>query len=214
MRATLSILGLYWRQNDIFDNMVLPNGVERDTLVPELLAELAELEVLYSDPDTMKMLIGVWSKRRLYAWEKLYATTQLEYNPIWNKDGTITETETRDLDADELETRNLKTETAARGSSNGQTDNNTYGYNSGTAAKHDQSLDKTESESAGSGSDTGTVGTARGETEKITRERVERGNIGVTTTQAMIREERSVADFDIYEYIINDFKGRFCLMVY
>lgn len=214
MRAKLSILGLYWRKPDIFDNFKLPTGVDRDTLIPELLAELAELEILYADPDTMKTLIGVWSERRLYAWDKLYQTTKFEYNPIWNKDGTVTETETRDLDADELQTRNLKSESSASGSTDGQTNNYTYGYNSGTAANHDKSVDHSESESSGTGKDTGTVSNARGETERITRERVEKGNIGVTTTQAMIREERGIADFDIYQYIINDFKDRFCLLVY
>lgn len=40
------------------------------------------------------------------------------------------------------------------------------------------------------------------------------GNIGVTTTQKMIREERDVVNFNIYYYIINDFASRFLLGVY
>ena len=41
-----------------------------------------------------------------------------------------------------------------------------------------------------------------------------RGNIGVTTTQHMIMEERDVARFDVYAYIADDFCREFCIMVY
>ena len=41
-----------------------------------------------------------------------------------------------------------------------------------------------------------------------------RGNIGTVTTQAMIREERDVALFNIYQVILDSFKQRFCLLVY
>lgn len=41
-----------------------------------------------------------------------------------------------------------------------------------------------------------------------------RGNYGQTTTQQMIREEQELAKKNIFDYIICDFKKRFCLMVY
>ena len=40
------------------------------------------------------------------------------------------------------------------------------------------------------------------------------GNIGVTTTQQMIEEERRVSEFDIDHIIINEFKKAFCLLIY
>lgn len=40
------------------------------------------------------------------------------------------------------------------------------------------------------------------------------GNIGVTTTQVMIKQQREIVEFNIYDYIISDFKRRFCLMIY
>lgn len=40
------------------------------------------------------------------------------------------------------------------------------------------------------------------------------GNIGVTTTQDMIEQERRVSDFCIDHIIISEFKKTFCLMVY
>ena len=40
------------------------------------------------------------------------------------------------------------------------------------------------------------------------------GNIGVTSSQQLIKEQREVADFSIIRFITESFKKRFCLMVY
>ena len=40
------------------------------------------------------------------------------------------------------------------------------------------------------------------------------GNIGVTTTQEMIKQERKIDLFNVYDIIIEDFKMRFCILIY
>lgn len=40
------------------------------------------------------------------------------------------------------------------------------------------------------------------------------GNIGVTSSQKLIKEQREVGDFSIIRYITESFKKRFCIMVY
>lgn len=180
-RAILSILTLYNYDATIFDGLRAPEGFtedERDALIANICVECAELEVLIPDPDAMKQAITYWSIKQAPIWQHLYDTTQYEYNPIWNKDGTYRETETRDL------------------ASTGQTINDVKGFNS------DEWSDSDKMDSAGT--DTGT----------IIREHVEQGNIGVTTTQAMIKEEREIALFNVMDVIIDDFKKRFCLLIY
>ena len=82
--TTLSPLGLYNWDNTIFDLMQIPQALDKDTLVQNLLAETAELEVLYPNPAIFKHLVGVWSDKQIDIWNRLYATTQYEYNPIEN----------------------------------------------------------------------------------------------------------------------------------
>ena len=41
-----------------------------------------------------------------------------------------------------------------------------------------------------------------------------RGNIGVTTSQQMIEEQRRVVNYCVYDVIIDSFQRRFCLLVY
>lgn len=192
--ATLTILGLWQYDHTVLDGLQVPQGVSLATVRDNLLMECAELEVLYPDPVFMKQAVTSWSAMMAPVWQELYDTTQYDYNPIWNKDGTITETVTRDLD------------TSDNGSisSNSENTSQTKGYNSTTWAD--------------SNKDTGTAGsttTATGtEDETTTLSRIEKGNIGVTTTQQMIKEQREVVEFNIMQRIIDDFKMRFCILVY
>ena len=91
-KAKLSILGLYRWNPDVFKNMALPEGVDGEILTWKILEDCAELEVLYSDPDYMQASIAKWSAAMLPAWKKMQEALTAEYNPIWNKDGTIRET--------------------------------------------------------------------------------------------------------------------------
>ena len=49
---------------------------------------------------------------------------------------------------------------------------------------------------------------------KVTHTTKRTGNIGVTMTQEMLKAERDVAMFDIYNAIMVSFKKEFCLMIY
>ena len=40
------------------------------------------------------------------------------------------------------------------------------------------------------------------------------GNIGVTSSQDLLQQERDVADFSIIRFITESFKKRFCIMIY
>lgn len=193
-RATMSILGLYFQDPDLFSGMVYPDELDKDILIDSILSECAELEIIYPDPEYMKNLITLWSKKELYNWRKLYETTQFVYNPIWNVDGTITETETRNL-----QNRYQQNEGANNKNVNAKT-----GYNSGAFEDAEQDTGRTDIERGGESADTGTV----------TRETKRGGNIGVTMTQQMIEAEREVDKFNIYDFIVDSFKRRFCILVY
>ena len=56
--ANMSTLGLFTWDKTLFSLMVIPEGMDKDTLVDNILAETAELEVLYTNPTVMKNLIG------------------------------------------------------------------------------------------------------------------------------------------------------------
>jgi hypothetical protein len=86
----LSIMGLYEYDNTLFQGLQLPEGLDREAVINEILLQCAELELLYPSVDTMKLAITTWSLANQYTWQKLYDTMVVEYNPIWNVDATVT----------------------------------------------------------------------------------------------------------------------------
>ena len=85
--GTLSIMGLYNNDDTILDLMVFPDGMtedEQQTVKDNLLVECAELEFLYPAQTVAKNIIGIWSKKELPYWQRIYNASQLEYNPIEN----------------------------------------------------------------------------------------------------------------------------------
>ena len=302
--ATLSPLGLYNWDNTLFDLMQIPEALDKDTLVDNLLAETAELEVLYPNPVVFKNLVGVWSAKQIDIWNRLYATTQYEYNPIENYNryetgsdsgtgrtthsGTDTTADTTTYGGTDGRTEAIMhggSDTSTRQFAEGGTQGEATtaqmaqggrdvvtgadtkghwiaGFDSAPSGQDDglvkQTRDqddattttaygKTESDN---GSKTTTFGktesesdtNAYGKTENISEQRTygqtiqkagnmthgeqiattnegehelhAHGNIGVTTTQKLIREQREIDLFNLYDIIIEDFKMRFCILVY
>jgi len=228
--VTMSVYGLYQYDDTLFEELALPEGIERETVINNILLDSMELETFITDPNALKTAIGYWSRAQLPIWQHLKETTEYEYNPIWNKDGTVTETETRNLAGSKTntQTRNLAgtsgdTETRnLAGSGDTTTENGVNAFNGSGYADRDQSITNASTtdtgtvQHSGSTSDTGTVQDSGQSTDTgtISRSRIEKGNIGVTTTQQMIKEEREIAEFNLVNYIVRSFIERFCLLVY
>lgn len=175
MKATLSILGLYSHNPAVFDYFNLPSGVNRETVVNNLLCELAELELIYPSWITMQHAVADWSKSRVASWSKMVEALNAEYNPIENYDR---QEEWNDNASNKGGYQNM----VAGFNIAGQTDSSSSSQQMDSSSKHAGRI---------------------------------HGNIGVTMAQQMITAEIDMrAKFDITQIIVNEFKQRFCIMVY
>ena len=84
--AKMTLIGLYRWDNTLFNDMNLPAGIDKDLLVDSLLMRGGEFEVLYADPDFMKMSIGIWSKKWYRTFAEWLRGTHATWNPIYNYD--------------------------------------------------------------------------------------------------------------------------------
>lgn len=222
MQATMSILGLYNYDNTLFDNLVLPTGMTADdktTLVNNMLAELAELEIVYPDPVFMKTAIGFWSAKELPTWDRYYTAATAEYNPIENYNrmeaGTETVDATRTHSGTDTSTNSGTDTTANTGTDT--TTNNIAAYDSSTLQTHDtSSLLHGHSQTLTHGlQNTFLHGEQVDNDATMTRRSTIHGNIGVTTSQQMLEQELAVTPkLNMFSIIIESFKNRFCIMVY
>lgn len=234
----LSVLGLYKADSGLFTEMVYPSGFtadEKQTTVGNILAECAELECLFPDPDTMKTMIGLWSKLNISVWERIFTASQLEYNPIENYNRTELETISDDRtdthsgnDVNTLSGTDTETTSGSNTQTNAGTDtqtNSITSYDSNTQYVHDTSALQHGHTVTDNGS--GSASTSYGKTETlshgekivhegdITRNNHTSGNIGVTTSQMMLEQEIEVsAKLNVIKMIVESFKERFCLLVY
>ena len=204
--ASISVLGLYTWNDELFDNLVLPEGMSRDVLIPELVTECSDFPLLYPDYDFMKMLIGVWSTKELSIWQAMFRSENFEYNPIENYDRY--EEISREVEGSS--SGSASNTRQASGSTSGESKESSTAYNSVTF----QETNKTNStgSSSESGSDSGESSTESSGSETVSSHM--HGNIGVTTAQQMIEGYRAVSDFCTYDFIIKSFKNRFCIQVY
>lgn len=226
MRATLSILGLYQREPTLFDELELPGSMDKDVLIDNILYEAATLEAYYPDPNFMKFMIGRWSFMNQSVWQKLYDTTVLEYNPIFNYDRTEEWSENeqmldkRTLTGTERETSTDNSSGEIRSSGTVQSELNVSGYNESSYVPREQTIETPDTLTSNTSETDRIVSIDKNDTENMDRKRDNIrtgrafGNIGVTTTQQMIQQERETVLFNMYKVITDSFIERFCLMIY
>lgn len=142
------------------------------------------------------------------------------------------ENETRNLAGSDNETRNLANSEQYSGSGSETKTNLVTGYDANTFSNNTRDEIGTTGSGSSSGTDTGTVNRAKSDTGTISRSgtdtgtdnrstsdngtitKRETGNIGVQTTQSMIKEQREIVKFNLYQTIADAFKEYFCVMIY
>lgn len=167
-KATLTMIGMYRWDSDLFKNLILPAGVDRDTEINTILLQAGEFEVLYSDFDFMEEMIGVISKKWQRTFQKWYDALQLEYNPIenydryetWTDTGKNTENSTRGSnrsltgsdkeDTSGSDSENISGSSSDQSHSNSTTDTYVTPYDSDALHQDNESRSSQDANSTGS----------------------------------------------------------------
>lgn len=188
--------------------LTLPDGVDRPTLTTKLLTETAELELLYQDPGLMKELIKTWAESMRQPWERMLLALNSEYNPLHNYDRTEEWTDDTERTGQEAETRNGQT--AGTTGSTRTSKVGGWAPGSGIVDRDQETISGTNAASSNE-----SANRSKNENETTLRRGRTFGNIGVTTSMTMLREEIEGRNkYNIYDLIVADFKSRFCLLVY
>lgn len=142
------------------------------------------LELVSEDIVDIMGLVEFAFKNNAYKWNKLWDVTKLEYNPIWNYDGTTTTTEAR---GKRKTTNNYGEDVQNSEDKQAPFDSSTYRNGTKNTTTRDEHEDTSELDAF-----TDTITEVRG------------GNQGTTTTQQMMEEERKIAHFKMWDIIMAD----------
>ncbi len=227
----LTLAAMYNYNSTVLDTFELPSVVVRDDFLNLLIFETSELNILYSDPYMFKHYVGLWSKTRVGSWEKMFDLWEMDYNPIHNYDRT----EARGLHHSYSENANKKVTADTSNNTTQDLTNDTTTHNDTTNVHSvaafntntgmvDSYRDTGNANGTSNSRDSGTIDsignlnsvqddTANGEYQDKENIRAY-GNIGITTTQALMKEELEIRQINLYNIIIDEFKKQFCIEIY
>lgn len=230
---------------NIFDGLQLPSGspLDRDTLINSIIMRCGLNFPNFADPFVMASAVTVWSAKNQYTFEHVAKIYEASYSPIENydryeemntdhnrtmKDDTKSSNnklEKVDLSNNVNEDRTTThsgTDTTTDESKTSAYDDSTYiPENKSTSdLKHGETIEEkgdttTNNNSSKNTNSSGTVNKGVNENEKTIQKNHIRGNIGVTTADAMQKEEYEFLNkYNPYEFIAGLFENDLTLFVY
>lgn len=209
--AKITLIGMYNYDNTLFDLLSLPEDIDKQTLVDNILLRSGEFEVLYPDMDFLKYSIGAWSRKWQRTFDRWITALNLEYNPLENYDRQEDWTDYRDVSGTESSSSSGSSSTS--GSTGSTTTHNISAYDAGsTYTPKDQDVLSGTDSSSGSSSMSGSG--SHSLDDDLTHSGRIHGNIGVTTSQQMLQSELDLGLWNIYEKITDLFLTEFVLPIY
>ena len=195
--ATINFFDILALEPNFFAEADIDERIDRVKLSQSILRRCGTLLPVYTNSTLFKFFSDIFFSEKKETISKLLDTVKAEYNPIDNYDRTETIERTSTLEAgignDITVTPNIEQEDLI--------------------SAHDSSEYAPKSKT-----------TNRGEEKRVTKQSGENktiekvttkthGNIGVTTTQEMLTQERKIALFDIYQWIAIEFEQQFFICV-
>jgi len=104
--ANLTLIGLYNYDQTLFDGLTFPENIDKTDAVNEILMKSGEFEILYADPEFMKLAISHWGRKHQRTFEKWITALNIEYDPLYNYDRTEEFTDTEKISGTDSRSEN------------------------------------------------------------------------------------------------------------
>ena len=216
--ACLTLWVMYSYDKSILEGIELPEGMDENILTSYILMYCGHNKVRYPSLPLLSNLIHEWFISNKRQFERLWYTVNVDYEPIENYDRK-----------EEYEKKgNTKGKSTAETSSTENTNGSSDRVPNTVNEKEVSAFDSPEYQKAERNTETGNekttvknenIMTAKnennsesGQEESFTMRA--HGNIGVTTTQEMLEQERCIANYNIYKDIALKFEDEFTICVY
>lgn len=239
MLSKITLAGMHnFSKGSIWDNLSLPEGINKESFINECLRQGSEFCLLYPDLEFMKYQIEAFSKKWYHNFERWAAAYQFEYEALYNLDvkATIKEVGENKENASSTSNglRNNSNVNNRSSSGNGSSSGNNTQDNKHYKAAYDASTPQiTEADSnsdmtslssseynseSGSSSDHESTSNSESMTSAsehtITTEEYRRGNQGITMSQELLLAEYNAWLFNLYEHMAEIFVSEFCICIY
>ena len=213
--SRLTLWGIYQYDKTLFDDIVLPAGIDKDNLISDIMRNSGDLYPYHQVPEYLKRNINYWFARRLFDFERMYEALRVEYSPIENYDRKENTTRNYENSGTDKESTTLGSTTTSTNIGSNDNENKVSAYNESDYSNREKDTQSYNSTLTNTGSGTDTKQTEYGLKRKEVEDIRVHGNIGVTTSQQMIESEMSLrAKYDIYKIIAREFEREFLVQIY
>lgn len=224
--SRLTLNGFYNYDNTLFDNVVLPDGINKEYVINEIMKR-GDLYTYHQALGPLKRNIEDWFSRRFFDFSMILNALRGEYSPLENYDRKENISRSHAKNGSDTTTGTNEATTGSTLSHSETVSDSAADTNKSSAFNAADFVDVSKTESiknAGINSNDSTASNASSETSATTvygsgftesEENRIHGNIGITTNQAMAREELELrARYDLYTVIADQFEREFLIQVY
>lgn len=195
---TLTLIGLYNYDRTLFDNLSLPEGLDKDLFIESLLIKSGEFELLYPDGDFMKSYIGTWSKKWYGTFQKWLIGSKADWNPIENYDRYEDITDVKEGNTNTTGKNELKVE----------------GSEESEVSAYDSSSYQPSGKTSNNSETTTGISNDIKEDETLTHTGHIHGNIGVTQASEMLKNWYDISEWNLYDHMSDIFIREMCIPIY
>ena len=227
MLSKLTLIGIHnYTNGAIWDDIELPEGLDKDILINEILRRNGEFPVVWPDADFLKIQIDFFFKKWKHNFSRWVEAANKEYEALYNVDVTTTTTEegTNEANSASSGQNNGTVSRSGSGTSNGTSGNTSTeskaAYDSNTFQNTKQIVDSgtTSLSTSEIGSETTSATNSESMTSnsehEILTEEYKRGNQGITMSQELLAAEYNIWLFNLYNQIADIFASEFCVCIY
>ena len=229
MKGTRLIEMVTW-DPDLFKNIVLPPKMVEagltETVIDTIMMDHFKHICIYEEPQFFKSCLELFFRKHLDEFKRLYETVIVEYNPIENYDrfednhrklketGGYTDTKSGGY-SDHTTGGYSDTGSGSDSVTNEISAMNSGGFQNDTKSTTELGTTvRRENDETVSHTDDGSLNHDRDAIDDETFHARVHGNIGVTTTQQMISQERESVQFNIFSHISQAFFSELMVQVW
>lgn len=192
MQTKISLMAMNdYMKGHLFDGLQVPEGADRETLIDAILLRSVDFGVCCQNAEMLQQIITHYGKRFLEPMRRTWRAITEDYNPLHNFDRHEDYTDT-------------STATGATGEQTTSSDTQSYMGDTADTFRPANKNDGSAQTAANSRADASAQHNGH-----------LYGNIGVTKSQEMLRDEMSVRlDVEFYGVWADKFISELCIMVY
>ena len=219
--VTLRGIETYWNKHDksIFDDIDLPEGINKSILVPFIITRGGDYPVINIDPDYLYNMTTLWFNAFKDNFARMILALTDDYDPLHNYDRT--EIEEHKNDAEDKNTGTTSgtrnSSTSGTGSTTANSEDKVSPYNVNSYKEKNKNTTTTTDTTSTTGQTTDSGSSSDNNLHHDQGERKLRafGNIGVTTSMTMLKEEvDGRQEYNIYTIIAEMYLREFTIPVF